>query len=112
MPRRVRPGAAAGRLTRLEGRLRELRNWEHWSNNQRRDELIEKVQQLIGSDQHPDAISNQLREARSEWQKLEKLEVLPGDRRRFAAPRKQWQRFRSEERRVGKECRCREWMDA
>ena len=93
MPRRVRPGAAAGRLTRLEGRLRELRNWEHWSNNQRRDELIEKVQQLIGSDQHPDAISNQLREARSEWQKLEKLEVLPGDRRRFAAPRKQWQRF-------------------
>ncbi|HLS05360.1 MAG TPA: DUF349 domain-containing protein [Wenzhouxiangella sp.] len=93
MPRRARPGAATGRLTRLEGRLRELRNWEHWSNNQRRDELIEKVQQLIGSDQHPDAISNQLREARREWQKLEKLEVLPGDRRRFAAPRKQWQRF-------------------
>lgn len=93
MPRRARSSAATGRLTRLEGRLRELRNWEHWSNNQRRDELIEKVQQLIGSDQHPDAISNQLREARLEWQKLEKLEVLPGDRRRFAAPRKQWQRF-------------------
>src|SRR5699024_297483 len=81
---RQRPREAAGRLARLEGRLREMRNWEHWSNNQHRDEIIERIEQLADSGQHPDAISAALKEARREWQQLEALEVLPGDKRRYA----------------------------
>lgn len=90
-----RPRQASGRLTRLEGRLREMRNWEHWSNNKIRDQLIERVERLAGSGQHPDAISAALKEARAEWQRLEDLEVLPGDKRRHAAPAGQWRRFQA-----------------
>src|SRR5699024_8835717 len=75
LPPRQRPRQVSGRLGRLEGRLREMRNWEHWSNNQRRDELIERVEQLAGSGQHPDAISAALKDARRQWQQLEELEV-------------------------------------
>ncbi|RFF32717.1 DUF349 domain-containing protein [Wenzhouxiangella sediminis] len=92
---RQRPRDASGRLGRLEGRLREMRNWEHWSNNKHRDELIERVEQLAGSEQHPDAISAALKEARREWQHLENLEVLPGDKRQHAAPAGQWRRFQA-----------------
>ncbi|WP_376695274.1 DUF349 domain-containing protein [Wenzhouxiangella sp. EGI_FJ10305] len=92
---RQRPREAAGRLGRLEGRLREMRNWEHWSNNKHRDELIERIEQLAGSGQHPDAISTALKEARKEWQQLEDLEVLPGDKRQHAAPAGQWRRFQA-----------------
>ena len=93
LPNRSRPRAAGGRLQRMEGRLKEMRNWQHWSNNQHRDELIESLEALPGSGQHPDAITAALKAAREEWQRLEKLEVLPGDRKRFAAPPRQWRRF-------------------
>lgn len=92
---RQRPRQVSGRLGRLEGRLREMRNWEHWSNNKHRDELIERVEQLAGSGQHPDAISAALKEARKQWQQLEDLEVLPGDKRQHAAPAGQWRRFQA-----------------
>lgn len=92
---RQRPREAAGRLGRLEGRLREMRDWEHWSNNKHRDELIERVEQLADSGQHPDAITAALKEARKEWQHLEDLEVLPGDKRQHAAPSGQWRRFQA-----------------
>lgn len=93
LPRRSRPREHGGRLQRMEGRLKEMRNWQHWSNNQHRDELIERLEALPGSGQHPDAITAALKAARAEWQRLEKLEVLPGDRKRFAAPPGQWRRF-------------------
>jgi len=92
---RQRPREVTGRLGRLEGRLREMRDWEHWSNNQHRDELIERIEQLADSDQHPDAISAALKEARQEWQRLEDLEILPGDKRQHAAPTGQWRRFQA-----------------
>ncbi len=92
---RLRPRRVGGRLSRLEGRLREMRNWEHWSNNKVRSELIERVEKLAGSGQHPDAISAELKQARAQWEGLEKLEVLPGDRRQHAAPPSQWRRFQA-----------------
>lgn len=95
MEKRQRPHAVLGRLGRLEGRLREMRNWEHWSDNQIRDELIERVEALVDADQHPDAISAALKEARAQWQRLEALEILPGDKRRHAAPAGQWRRFQA-----------------
>ncbi|NDY95439.1 DUF349 domain-containing protein [Wenzhouxiangella limi] len=95
LPPRQRPGPAGGRLQRMEGRLKEMRDWQHWSNNKLRDELIVQVESLPGSGQHPDAITAALKKARSEWKRLEALEILPGDKRRFAAPSGQWRRFQS-----------------
>ncbi len=95
LPKRQRPGPAGGRLQRMEGRLKEMRNWQHWSNNQLRDELIARIEALPASGQHPDAITAALKAARSEWKRLEGLEILPGDKRRFAAPSGQWRRFQN-----------------
>ncbi|MGY6630678.1 MAG: DUF349 domain-containing protein [Wenzhouxiangella sp.] len=86
-------GSAAARLNRLEGRFREIKDYQHWSNNQHREDLIERVEALAGSGQHPDAISAALQDARKEWQRLESQEKLPGDKRRFVAPSGQWRRF-------------------
>jgi DNA repair protein SbcC/Rad50 len=95
LPGRQRPGNIMGRHQRMEGRLKEMRNWQHWSNNQVRDELIAQVEHLAGSDQHPDAITTALKEARTEWQRLESLELFPEEKRRFAAPPGQWRRFQA-----------------
>ncbi len=95
LPRRQRLPADGGRLQRMEGRLREMRNWQHWSNNKIRDELIEQMERLPDSGQHPDAIMAALKKARAEWKRLEALEVLPGDKRRFAAPPGQWRQFQA-----------------
>ncbi len=95
LPVRARPKSATGRLHRLEGRLKEMRDYQHWSHNKHRDELIEQIEQLPDSGQHPDAISAALKQAREEWQRLENLEVLPGDRKQHAAPPGQWRRFQT-----------------
>lgn len=95
LPPRQRPGKITGRLQRMDGRLKEMRNYQHWSNNKHRDELIEQIEKLPESGQHPDAISAALKQARDEWQRLEKLEHLPGDRKRFSAPPGQWRRFQA-----------------
>lgn len=95
LPARQRSSSDGGRLQRMEGRLKEMRNWQHWSNNKIRDELIAKVAQLAASGQHPDAIMAGLKQAREEWKRLEALEILPGDQRRFAAPPGQWRQFQA-----------------
>lgn len=95
LPPRQRRSADAGRLQRMEGRLKEMRDWQHWSNNQARDGLIAQMQQLAAGGQHPDAVMARLKEARAEWSRLEALEVLPGDKRRFAAPPGQWRQFQA-----------------
>jgi len=93
LPVKQRPKEISGRLQRLEGRLKEMRDYQHWSHNQQRDELIERVEALADSGQHPDAIAAALKEARAAWQELEKLELLPGEKRKHAAPGGQWRRF-------------------
>lgn len=95
LPAKRRPHADGGRLQRMEGRLKEMRDWQRWSNNQAREELIASVEQLATSGQHPDAITAALKKARGEWQHLEALEVLPGDKRRFAAPPGHWRKFQA-----------------
>ncbi len=95
LPARQRSSLNSGRLQRMEGRLKEMRNWQHWSNNKIRDQLISQVQQLTESGQHPDAIMAGLKQAREEWKRLEALEILPGDKRKFAAPPGQWRQFQA-----------------
>ncbi|MDT8449003.1 MAG: DUF349 domain-containing protein [Wenzhouxiangellaceae bacterium] len=93
LPRKQQPKAAAGRLTRMAGRLKEMRDWQHWSNNKLRERLIERVGEIDPTEMHPDAVTARLKELRARWKELDQQEVLPGDKRRFAAPQGQWRRF-------------------
>lgn len=82
----------AARVGRLQGRLRELRDWEHWANNRAREQLIQEAQALTVADLHPDALLARLKELQQAWKQLEKNEQIPGDRH-FPAPAALWRPF-------------------
>ena len=73
-------------LLKAEARLRELRDWQHWSNNQIRKDLIQAVLDLPANAQHPDAVIAGLKKARARWDSLDESERWPGDRRRHGSP--------------------------
>ncbi|MBN8726329.1 MAG: DUF349 domain-containing protein [Xanthomonadales bacterium] len=84
------PAALQRRLGSTEARHAELRRWQHWSDNQRRQQLCEEVEALAGSGLHPDAVASRVREAQAEWNRLAELERQSGARpdglgRRFHA---------------------------
>lgn len=93
IPQKRRPGKAASRLAQMAGKLKEMRDWQHWSNNELRERLIERVGEIDAENLHPDAVTERLKELRGRWKELDAQEVLPGDKRRFGAPQSQWRRF-------------------
>ncbi len=60
-------------------RYEELARWQHWSNNQRRRQLCDDIEAMIGSGLHPDALALKIREARDEWQQLDVAEGIAPD---------------------------------
>jgi len=68
------PRSMAHRLADTERRYAELSRWQHWSDNQRRRQLCEAVEALTGSGLHPDAVATRVREAQTEWSKLDAIE--------------------------------------
>jgi ribosomal protein S8 len=92
-PGKRAPREASARLGRMSARLKEMRDWQHWSNNKLRERLIERVEEIDPAELHPDAITARLKELRARWKELDQSEVMPGDKRRFAAPQGQWRRF-------------------
>jgi hypothetical protein len=92
-PGKRAPHDASARLARMAAQLKEMRDWQHWSNNELRERLIERARAIDPAELHPDAVTARLKELRSRWKELDRLEILPGDKRRFAAPRGQWRRF-------------------
>jgi hypothetical protein len=87
------PREASARLSRMAARLKEMRDWQHWSNNELRERLIERAEQIDPETLHADAVTARLKELRERWKALDRSEVMPGDTRRFAAPQGQWRRF-------------------
>ncbi len=81
-------------IDQLWNQLKELRQWQQWSHDKVRQQLIEDLKQLVGSGMHPDAVLQKLQQANQQWAELEDMEKLPGDR---FSPRnqKQWQAFRT-----------------
>jgi DNA repair protein SbcC/Rad50 len=51
-----------------------LREWQQWSDDQRRRALCESVESIAGSGLHPDAIATRVREAQQEWTRLDAAE--------------------------------------
>lgn len=81
-----------GRLGQLSGRLRELRDWQHWSNNTVRKQMIAELEALPTSGLHPDAVLARLQELQARWKELEHSEQIPGEKH-FAAAPGLWRRF-------------------
>ncbi len=84
--------AIKARMATMQGRLRELRDWQHWSNNKIRKRMIEEMRVLPEADLHPDAVLARIKELQSRWKELEESEQIPGERHFSAAPW-MWRKF-------------------
>ncbi len=80
------------RLNSMQARLRELRDWQHWSNNKIRNRLIDEMEALPAADLHPDALLDRIKSLQVEWKNLEQSEQIPGDKQFPAAPW-MWRKF-------------------
>jgi len=76
----------------MQPRLRELRDWQHWSNNKIRKRLIAEMEVLPAADLHPDALLDRIKSLQLEWKNLEQSEQIPGDKRFSTAPW-MWRKF-------------------
>jgi len=68
------PRALSAKLATIEQRYAELSQWQRWADNQRRQQICEDIETLAGSGLHPDAIATRVREAQTEWSRLEAAE--------------------------------------
>jgi len=66
------------RLNRVRPQLRKLESWRHWGTTQARQDLIEQIRQLIGSELHPEKLSKQIQQAREQWHAWDKSGDHPG----------------------------------
>ncbi len=79
-------------MAAFHGRIRELRDWHHWSNDKIRKQLIGEMEILPETDLHPDTILDRIKSLQSRWKELEKSEQIPGDSHYHAAPW-MWRKF-------------------
>ncbi|TDR16280.1 DUF349 domain-containing protein [Marinicella litoralis] len=81
-------------LDQVWSRLKELRNWQKWSNDKARQEIINSVAAMHGQGLHPDAVLKKLKDSNAQWYALEDMEKLEGDK---YPSRNQalWQEFRN-----------------
>jgi len=67
-------------LRTLQGKLAELRQWQRWSDNQQRQRLLADLRAAKDSELNADALVSLVKDARQQWQQLERSEVLAGMR--------------------------------
>lgn len=67
-------------LRALQGKLGELRQWQRWSDNQQRQRLLADLRAAKDSELNADALVSLVKDARQQWQQLERSEVLAGMR--------------------------------
>ena len=79
-------------MNSMQARLRELRDWQHWSNNKVRKRLTAEMEVLPAADLHPDALLDRIKSLQQEWKGLELSEQIPGDKQFSAAPW-MWRKF-------------------
>lgn len=80
------------KMAGMHARLRELRDWHHWSNNKIRKRLIAEMEVLPSADLHPDALLDRIKSLQAEWKELEASEQIPGEKKFMAAPW-MWRKF-------------------
>jgi len=80
------------KMAGMQGRLRELREWHHWSNDKIRNRLIAEMEVLPAADLHPDALLDRVKSLQAEWKSLEQSEQIPGEKH-FASAAWMWRKF-------------------
>jgi exonuclease SbcC len=80
------------KMAGMQAKMRELRDWHHWSNNKIRTRLIAEMEVLPAADLHPDALLDRIKSLQVEWKALEQSEQIPGDKKFMAAPW-MWRKF-------------------
>jgi len=80
------------KMTAKLARLRELRDWQHWSNDKVRKRLTAEMEALPAADLHPDALLDRIKSLQMEWKNLEQSEQIPGEKKFSAAPW-MWRKF-------------------
>lgn len=66
------PPPLARGLEKLDARLNELRQWKDYVAAPKRIELIEEMEALVGVDEAPEALAEQIRALRQEWRTINK----------------------------------------
>lgn len=79
-------------LANQKGRINELREWQHWSNNKVRQRLISDMEALPAADLHPDALLESVKSLQAEWKALEISEQIPAEKHFSPAPW-MWRKF-------------------
>ena len=82
----------SNKMAGMNGRLRELREWHHWSNDKIRKRLIAEMEVLPAADLHPDALLDRVKSLQAEWKSLEQSEQIPGEKH-FASSAWMWRKF-------------------
>ena len=77
--------AMQNRFLDAQQKIKELRKWEKWGTNKVREALCQRVEQLIGAEQKPQALEKTLKELREEWLEL--------NQRHGQTSEKIWNRF-------------------
>ena len=70
------PNAERDALKEARSKYLKLLDWERWSGNKQRIALCEEVEAQLGSGLHPDALSNKIKLAQSQWRELDSLDGL------------------------------------
>ncbi len=89
----VNSTAFKSRLNSARGRLRELRDWQRWSNNKVRESLIDEAETTAQSAMHPDAMAQKVKQLQKQWRDLDLGERLPGEKNYNPARGALWERF-------------------
>ncbi len=79
-------------MNSMQGRVKELREWQHWSNDKVRKRLIAEMEVLPAADLHPDALLDRIKSLQVEWKSLGESEQIPGEKH-FAAAPWMWRKF-------------------
>jgi hypothetical protein len=66
------PKHIAERLQQLDDKLKELQDWKNFAVTPKRGELIEQMQALIGVDEDPVQLAEQIKRLQEEWRSLAK----------------------------------------
>ena len=78
------PPALGERLAALHARHDELRRWQQWANQQRREAICESLESLAAANPHPDALATGVRDAREEWRRLDAAEGAASNETRLS----------------------------
>ncbi len=72
-------GGLKARRARVEEAYAKLARWQQWSNNKQRARLCDEIEALPAAALHPDAVATKVRDAQTEWARIDALEgIAPG----------------------------------